>query len=94
MTEAPVRQLFADRQPGPSESDINPNFIEIARAVANICATRSLLMIAVLTGAAIWVYTIYDPTQRGSTRPWRSPSFSLGRWRPFITERAEPCGPI
>jgi hypothetical protein len=63
MTETPVRQLFADRQPGPAETDINPNFIEMARSVAAICATRALLMIAVLTGAAIWGYTIFDPTQ-------------------------------
>jgi hypothetical protein len=63
MTETPVRQLFADKQPGPAESDINPNFIEMARSVAAICATRALLMIAVLTGAAIWGYTIFDPTQ-------------------------------
>jgi hypothetical protein len=58
-----VRPLFSDKQPGPAESDINPNFIEMARSVAAICATRALLMIAVLTGAAIWGYTIYDPTQ-------------------------------
>jgi hypothetical protein len=63
MTDAPVRQLFADKQPGPVESDINSNFIETARTVAKICATRSLLMIAVLTGAVIWGYTIFDPTQ-------------------------------
>jgi hypothetical protein len=62
MTEQ-VRQLFAPVQPGPSESDINPNFIETARIVAKICATRALLMIAVLTGAAIWLWTIYDPTR-------------------------------
>ena len=62
MTE--VRQLFADVQPpGPAETDINSNFIETARAVASICATRMLLMIAVITGAAIWGYTIFDPTQ-------------------------------
>jgi hypothetical protein len=62
MTEQ-VRKLFADAQPGPAESDINPNFIEMARSVAAICATRALLMIAVLTGAAIWLWTIYDPTR-------------------------------
>jgi hypothetical protein len=63
MSETPVRQLFSDRQPGPAESDINPNFIETARTVAKICATRSLLMVAVLTGAAIWLWTIYDPSR-------------------------------
>ena len=58
-----VRPLFSDKQPGPAEADINPNFIEVARSVAAICATRSLLMIAVLTGAAIWLWTIYDPSR-------------------------------
>jgi hypothetical protein len=59
MTE--VRQLFADVQPGPTESSINPNFIEMARSIAVICATRMLLMIAVLTGAGIWAFTIFEP---------------------------------
>ena len=62
MTE--VRQLFTDVQPpGPTEAHINANFIETARTVAAICATRALLMIAVLTGAAIWGFTVWDPTQ-------------------------------
>ena len=61
MTE--VRQLFTDVQPGPTADNINSNFIETARTVAAICATRALLMIAVLTGAAIWGFTVWDPTQ-------------------------------
>jgi hypothetical protein len=72
MTE--VRKLFADTQPGPAESDINPSFIEMARTVAAICATRALLMIAVLTGAVIWGYTIYDPTQ---ARLYAAVAFSI-----------------
>ena len=73
MTE--VRQLFTDVQPpGPAESDINANFIEMARAIASICATRILLMIAVITGAAIWGYTIYDPTQ---ARLYAAVAFSI-----------------
>jgi hypothetical protein len=62
MTE-PVRKLFADTQPGPEADDIGPTFVDTARAVAAICATRVLLLIAVLTGAAIWVFTVYDPTR-------------------------------
>ena len=31
--------------------------------IAAVCATRMLLMIAVVTGAAIWAWTIYDPTR-------------------------------
>ena len=60
MTE--VRQLFSDAQPGPTESHINPNFIEMARSIAAICATRMLLMVAVVTGAAIWIWTTWQPT--------------------------------
>lgn len=62
MTE-PVTRLFADTQPGPAaEEDVSPAFLEMARAVASIAATRMLLLIAVLTGAAIWGWTCYDPT--------------------------------
>lgn len=60
MTE--IRQLFADTQPGPAESDIGPTFIETARTISQICATRMLLMVAVVTGAAIWIWTTWQPT--------------------------------
>ncbi len=57
-------QLFAPSQPsGPVEEDIGPSFVQTARAVAAICATRMLLMIAVLTGAVFWLWTAYDPTR-------------------------------
>ena len=69
-----IRPLFADKQPGPAVADINPNFIEMARAIASICATRILLMIAVITGAAIWSYTIFDPTQ---ARLYAAVAFSI-----------------
>lgn len=59
----PVK-LFADSQPGPAaEQDISPSFVEMARVVASIAATRILLLIAVLTGSAIWVWTVADPTR-------------------------------
>ena len=54
--------LFADRQPVAQE-DVSPSFVEMARAVASIAATRMLLFIAVLTGSAIWLWTVYDPTR-------------------------------
>jgi hypothetical protein len=54
--------LFADRQPV-SEQEVGPSFIEMARAVASIAATRMLLLITVLTGALIWIFTVYDPTR-------------------------------
>ena len=62
MTE-PVTKLFADRQPGPEEADVTPELIVMVRAVAAIAATRVLLLIAVLTGSAIWGYTIIDPSR-------------------------------
>jgi hypothetical protein len=62
MTEA-VTQLFAPQQPsGPTEEQVTPELITMVRAVASIAATRILLLIAVLTGSAIWGWTVYDPT--------------------------------
>ena len=57
----PVRKLFADTQPI-NEEDVQPSFIEMARAIASIAATRMLLLITVLTGSGIWVWTVFDPT--------------------------------
>lgn len=76
MTTEPVRQLFAPSQPpGPAtDDDISPSFVEMARALAAICATRMLLLIAVMTGAAIWAFTIFDPTR---DRLWASIAFSV-----------------
>ena len=63
MTSQPT-PLFADRQPGPATGqDVGPSFIEMARAVAAIAATRMLLLIAVLTGSAIWIWTVADPSR-------------------------------
>lgn len=59
MTEQ-VTQLFQDKQP---EVEVSPSFLHMAKAVAAICATRILLLIAVLTGSAIWLWTIYDPSR-------------------------------
>ena len=59
----PITRLFADTQPGPAEETIGPSFVEMARAIASIAATRMLLLITVLTGAAIWSYTVLDPTR-------------------------------
>jgi hypothetical protein len=63
MTES-VTQLFAPQQPaGPTEEQVTPELIVMVRAVANIAATRVLLLIAVLTGSAIWLWTTLDPTR-------------------------------
>jgi len=61
MTE--VTKLFSERQPGPVEDDISPSFVETARAIAAICATRVLLLITVLTGSGIWLWTTFDPSR-------------------------------
>lgn len=74
MSDPNVRQLFADTQPGPSVEDIGATYIETARAIAAICATRMLLMIAVVTGAAIWGFCAYQPTQE---RLYVAVAFSL-----------------
>jgi hypothetical protein len=75
VTDAPqVRRLFADSQPGPAAEDIGPTYIEVARTVAAICATRILLMIAVLTGAGVWSFTIWQPD---TPRLYAAVAFSL-----------------
>ena len=73
MSPEPTR-LFTDAQPGLSTQDIGPDLVRTARAIAAICATRVLLLIAVLTGAAIWCYTIYDPQR---DRLYAAVAFSL-----------------
>jgi hypothetical protein len=66
--------LFAERQPGPQEDHIGLPLLETARAVAAICATRILLLIAVITGSAIWGWTIWQPEQ---PRLYAAIAFSL-----------------
>jgi hypothetical protein len=48
--------------PGVGEKDVTPSLIEMARAVAAICAARMLLLLAVIIAAPIWWYAVYDPT--------------------------------
>ena len=52
-----------DQPAGPQERDITPNFIAMAKAVATICGTRVLLLLAVLFSGVGLVWTIYDPIQ-------------------------------
>ena len=61
MTAEPVHKLFAEPQPGPQADDVGPDYVRVAKAIAAICAVRILLLIAVITGAVIWAYTIYNP---------------------------------
>jgi hypothetical protein len=61
MTEP--RLVFSDQQPGPTIEDLGPEFVDVARKISAICATRVLLMISVLTGSAIWLFSVYDPSR-------------------------------
>jgi len=69
-----VRQLFADDQPGPGAAEVTRDFVATARQVASICATRILLMIAILAGVGVWGLTIWDPTDK---RLYAAVAFSL-----------------
>jgi hypothetical protein len=60
---SPVTPLFADTQPGPEAAEVGPTYVEMAKAIAAICATRILLLISVVTGSAIWGYAVIDPTR-------------------------------
>lgn len=55
---AEPRQVF--REP---IQQVQPAYVATAKAVAQILATRVLLMIAVVTASAIWCYAVYDPLQ-------------------------------
>ena len=74
MTAAEPTRLFTEAQPGPRADDVGPELVNVARAVAQICATRMLLMIAVITGSAIWGFTCYDPQRE---RMYAAIAFSL-----------------
>ena len=74
-------RLFAEQQPGPQEADVGPDLVRTARAVAAITATRVLLLIAVITGALIWGFTIYDPAR---DRLFAAIAFSLVFVLPLI----------
>jgi hypothetical protein len=57
-----ITRLFADQQPGPAAEEVTRDFVATARSIAAICATRILLLIAVLAGVGVWGLTIWDPT--------------------------------
>jgi hypothetical protein len=73
MSEPP-NVHFLEPQAGPTAESIGANYVHTARAIAAICATRMLLMIAVITGSAIWGWTIYDPQR---DRLYAAIAFSL-----------------
>jgi len=79
MSEQPtVTRLFTgpgiDVPAGPAPEQITRDYVAMARTIASICATRILLLLAVITGAGIWSYTIWDPTR---DRLFAAVAFSL-----------------
>ena len=60
MTE--VTRLFAETQPGPAADEVTQGFVEVARKISAICATRLLLLIAVLAGVGVWGLTVWEPS--------------------------------
>ena len=66
MPQAPSQPRFTpviDQPAGPAEKDLTPSLIQMARAVAAICATRVLLLLAVLFSGTALVWTMVDTTQ-------------------------------
>jgi hypothetical protein len=76
LSEQSISRLFADNPPAaPIADDSNArSFIDVSRAIATICATRVLLLIAVITGAGIWGFTVYAPS---SDRLYAAIAYSL-----------------
>lgn len=60
---APPPQQAAPRLFSEPLQNVQPQYVQLARAVSQILATRILLLIAVITASAVWGYTIYDPLQ-------------------------------
>ncbi len=55
--------IVSEEPAGPKQdADLTPSLLEMARAIASICATRILLLLAVLFSGTGLVWTIYDPT--------------------------------
>lgn len=65
MTEPTRLKFVEDTPPGPDEADIGPSYVEMARAIANICSARILALIAVIGAVAMFGYAVTVP------EPWR-----------------------
>lgn len=75
-----VHRLFGDAlvpgdaPDGPPKDAVTREFLATARAISAICATRILLLIAVIAGTGVWGATIYDPSR---DRLYAAIAFSL-----------------
>jgi hypothetical protein len=54
-------RMLPDESLGPEAGDLTPELVRMARAISTICATRMLLLLAVVISAPIWCYTVFDP---------------------------------
>jgi hypothetical protein len=61
--QVPPAFRMADPPAGPQADDATGEMVAMLQAIASICATRVLLMIAVLFGAGMWSFVVYDPSQ-------------------------------
>ena len=59
----PQPPKFAPVVDPPRDPDVTPNFIAMAKAVAAICATRVLLLLAVIFSGVSLIWTVYEPEQ-------------------------------
>lgn len=62
---SPARQpsFRIEPEPGPDRvEDVGPALLEMAQAIARICATRVLLLLALVAASALWSLTTWDPT--------------------------------
>ncbi len=61
----PVRSQPSFRiEPEPvREEDVGPALLEMAQAIAHICATRVLLLLALVVASALWSVMVWQPTE-------------------------------
>ena len=62
LSGRPRFAIVSEEPAGPKDGDLTPSLLEMARAIASICATRVLLLLAVLFSGTGLVWTICDPT--------------------------------
>lgn len=73
----PIRDGLQQPRPAPQQAppqqpahlftrpieQVTPQYVQMARAISTILATRVLVLIAVITASGVWSYTVYEPEQ-------------------------------
>jgi len=60
----PAPAFRIEPESGPERvEDVGPALLEMAQAIARICATRILLLLALVAASGLWSLTTFDPTQ-------------------------------